>query len=108
MIMTGSPNDLGIPEKKEPLSDKEARIEERQHAEGDLDDGRKKTKVLNKVWLWLGINHAAVFVIVILEGFIFIQFDLDPLVLASLIGGVMGSSTVYFIRRSADFAYSRD
>ena len=107
-MMAGPPNDLRIPEKREPLPDEKAEIERLGHAEGRLDDGKKKVVVLKNLWMWLLFNHAMVFTIVIMDGWGgLIKFDLDMWVLISLIGGAMGSSTIYFIKRSADFAYSR-
>ena len=34
------------------------------------------------------------------------QFSLDPWVLVTLIGGITGSSTVYYWRRTVDYAYN--
>ena len=105
--MAGSPQDLRIPSRNEPPPDEKAKKEQRQTASGNLDDGRKKTLVLKNLWKITLANHMILFGIVILEGFEVIGFNLDSWVLVSLITGVLGSTTVHFLKRSADFAYSK-
>ena len=102
--MTGSPEDL-IPHYDKSSLDKKSNNEERQFNERTLDK-ITKNKVMKKIWSLLWFNYVMMFLIVIWDGFDFVQFTLDTWVLVSLIGGVMGSSTVYVIKRSVDFAYS--
>lgn len=103
--MTGAPNDL-IPQRNEPAPDMAARSEKKQIGKVALGNIIKKRVVLEKVWNLILFNYGMVFVIVILEGFAPFDFNLDSLVLVTLIGSVMGSSAVYVIKRSVDFAHS--
>ena len=104
--MTGSPEDL-IPIHKEPPPDQKAKKEEHRFKDHTLDK-ITKVKVLRRIWLLIWFNYVMLFVIVYLEGWTVFGFDLDPWVLVSLIGSTMGSSAVYVIKRSVDYAYSND
>ena len=94
-----------ISKQKEPPPDKKAKIEEREFKDHTLDKITKR-KMLKRVWWLLYVNYGMVFLIVLLEGITVLDFELDPLVLVSLIGGVMGSSAIHVIKRSVDFAYT--
>ena len=104
--MGGSAPDISIAKRDEPIPDQNAKMEKMQTDTGTLEDGKQKN-TLKKLWSFVGVNHILLFLIIFFEGFEWFGFNLDSWVLVSLITGVMGSTTVYFLRKSTDFAYSR-
>ena len=110
-MTSGSPRDLNIPARDEPIPDSMSKKENQDVSSGNADQGKEKLHM--RKWLSQGviINHFALYAILILSGLDLamygILFSLDSWVLVVLIGSVMGSSTVYFWKRMVDYAFSR-
>ena len=105
----GSPRDLNIPAREEPIPDAMSKKEKLDVSSGNADQGKEKKQARKWLAHAVVINYFAVYVIVIVSGLDWsldnVQYSLDSWVVVVLIGGVTGSATVYFWRRIVDFAY---
>lgn len=108
--MTGSPDDLGIQSKSVPNSDslsKKERMDLSSRRPSRRSEKHRLRRFLAQIVVW---NYMWMYVILLLTGLgsddnAVLPFTLDPWVLVTLIGGIMGSSTAYFWRRMVDFAF---
>lgn len=107
--MTGPLDDFGIPARDKPKSDSLSKKEAKDLASGGADQGKEKRQMRRFLAKAVIFHHYILYVVIFLSGFgsgeSAWRFYLDPWVLVTLIGGVMGSSTVYFWRRMTDYAF---
>ena len=98
---------MRISPRNEPSPDEKARKGNSRVMEIHLDHAKLKQIVQKNLCVLTVINHGFLFVVIIFQGFNICEFRLDTWIMISLITGVMGSTTAYFLKRSTDFAHSK-